>query len=182
MQNIAEAKRKENIIEYLLYLWQMEDLLRSVDLDTEELNRSLLAGIEEDAVRQKNLAWFVLLAHDLKSNKAEVSGHSSGTYDIIAELTVLQHTLLTVIGDEHFKALYAKTTPLLNEFRAKSDKLPKSDVETALTAMYGCLTLRLAGKQISPETEAAFKVFGAYLKHLAKSYRDMKSGQLPLQN
>ncbi|MDY3089932.1 MAG: DUF4924 family protein, partial [Porphyromonas sp.] len=39
---IAQRKRKENIAEYLLYMWQVEDLLRAVDCRSEEIERLLL--------------------------------------------------------------------------------------------------------------------------------------------
>ena len=32
---IAKQKRKENISEYLLYMWQVEDLIRANHLDME---------------------------------------------------------------------------------------------------------------------------------------------------
>ena len=35
---IARQKRKENIAEYLLYMWQMEDLVRSFKCDIEAID------------------------------------------------------------------------------------------------------------------------------------------------
>lgn len=35
---IAEIKYKENIAEYILYLWQMQDLLRAVQFDVDALD------------------------------------------------------------------------------------------------------------------------------------------------
>ena len=35
---IAQQKRKENIAEYLLYLWQVEDLLRACHLDIDTVD------------------------------------------------------------------------------------------------------------------------------------------------
>ena len=62
---IARQKRKENIAEYLLYMWQVEDLIRAnkFDMDSdqphgdrplrparggEEGNRSMVRGIDRD--------------------------------------------------------------------------------------------------------------------------------------
>ena len=34
---IAQRKRKENIAEYILYLWQLEDLLRALQFSPEAI-------------------------------------------------------------------------------------------------------------------------------------------------
>ncbi len=182
MRHIAEAKRKENIVEYLLYLWQMEDLLRGVALDVQMLDAHVFSTISDEELRAESKAWFTLMARELKAQNAEKSGHTAESAEIISELALLQHTLLTVLANDTFRKIYAEAVPLLTEFRGISDKLPKSDVETALTALYGALVLRLAGKGISPETKKALDVFSAFLRYLAGAYRDMKSGQLPMNN
>ena len=33
----ASAKKRENIAEYLLYMWQIEDLIRAFGLDTDRI-------------------------------------------------------------------------------------------------------------------------------------------------
>ena len=47
--DIALAKRRENIAEYILYLWQIEDLLRALQFSPEAIYSQLIAprGIEE---------------------------------------------------------------------------------------------------------------------------------------
>ena len=35
---IAERKYAENIAEYIIYMWQMQDLLRAVNMDVESLD------------------------------------------------------------------------------------------------------------------------------------------------
>ena len=40
---IAQQKRHENIAEYLLYMWQVEDLLRACELDDERIDQLLVA-------------------------------------------------------------------------------------------------------------------------------------------
>ena len=40
---IAQQKRKENIAEYLLYMWQVEDLLRACDLDDDRIDQLLVS-------------------------------------------------------------------------------------------------------------------------------------------
>ena len=48
--DIAQAKRKENIAEYILYLWQLEDLLRALQFSPEAIYSQLVAPrqVEEE--------------------------------------------------------------------------------------------------------------------------------------
>ena len=39
---IAQQKRKENIAEYLLYMWQVEDLIRATGVSIEGVEEHLL--------------------------------------------------------------------------------------------------------------------------------------------
>ena len=39
---IASQKRKENIAEYLLYMWQIEDLIRANDLDLDKIKSNVI--------------------------------------------------------------------------------------------------------------------------------------------
>ncbi|MFQ9211139.1 MAG: DUF4924 family protein, partial [Alistipes finegoldii] len=41
--DIAQAKRRENIAEYILYLWQLEDLLRALQFSPEAIFSTLIA-------------------------------------------------------------------------------------------------------------------------------------------
>ena len=39
---IASQKRKENIAEYLLYMWQIEDIIRANKLDIDKIKESVI--------------------------------------------------------------------------------------------------------------------------------------------
>ena len=38
----ASQKRKENIAEYLLYMWQIEDIIRANNLDIEQIKANVI--------------------------------------------------------------------------------------------------------------------------------------------
>ena len=40
----ASAKRKENIAEYLLYMWHIEDLIRANGLDMERIKKAVICN------------------------------------------------------------------------------------------------------------------------------------------
>ena len=39
---IASQKRKENIAEYLLYMWQIEDLIRANNMDMNLIEKNII--------------------------------------------------------------------------------------------------------------------------------------------
>ena len=40
--NIASEKRKSNIAEYILYMWQVEDSIRAYNLDIAEIEKNVI--------------------------------------------------------------------------------------------------------------------------------------------
>ena len=48
---IAETKRKENMAEYLLYMWQVEDLIRANGCDIDAIERNLISRYDVDDTR-----------------------------------------------------------------------------------------------------------------------------------
>ncbi len=182
MIRIARAKKEENIAEYLLFLWQMEDLLRGLNFDLDRLDAEVLSSIPDEKERGETRAWLSKMAREMKEDKVDVSGHHRETYEVLNELALLQQTLLTVMDDKTFQGVYADARPILDEFRTKTDKVPRSDVEIALMAMYGVLTLRLAKKEVSKETEEAAEKIKPFVRYLARAYHLMRSGKFPLNN
>lgn len=181
MQSIAAKKKEENIIEYLLFMWQMEDLLRSVDFNLEELSTKVLSDLDtEDQIRNKS--WFKGLADEMIKSSLQVSGHLSETFELLNELQVLEKTMVTIIRDESFIKSREVAKPIINEFKTKLDSIPRSDIEVGITALYGVLTLKLARKEVKQETSEAIGKISSFLRELSKAYRSMKAGTLPLNN
>ena len=60
---IAQRKRKENIAEYILYLWQLEDLLRALQFSPEAIYSQLVQKSElDEAKKQEVFFWYMDLA------------------------------------------------------------------------------------------------------------------------
>jgi hypothetical protein len=175
---LAEQKKKNNVIEYLLFVYQMEDLMRSCNLNI----NTVVARFIEPHIQDQDLAndykrWYNSIIEDLKSFNREKQGHISEVYEIQMELFYLHNSLLTVTPSESYIALYAETQPFINEFR---DKTPMqfNDVDLCIHALYMKLLLKMQGKPISETTENAFEMMKNLLVQLAKAYHKMKSGDV----
>ena len=56
---IAREKKKTNIAEYILYMWQVEDMLRALGLDMQRVNEHVVARFRaDDALRKEIYDWY----------------------------------------------------------------------------------------------------------------------------
>ncbi len=52
---IASQKRKENVAEYILYMWQIEDLIRANDLDISKIETNIIDKSNLDPAQRKQM-------------------------------------------------------------------------------------------------------------------------------
>ena len=52
--NIAKQLRNKNIAEYLLYMWQTEDILRANHCDIDQLRKNVIAQFPASEQRNRN--------------------------------------------------------------------------------------------------------------------------------
>lgn len=69
--DIAQARRRENIAEYILYLWQLEDLLRALQFSPEAIHSQLVAPRQEidEARKSVFLMWYLDIANLLRQEE-----------------------------------------------------------------------------------------------------------------
>jgi hypothetical protein len=84
--------------------------------------------------------------------------------------------------DEKYKVLFETATPYIDEFKEKSNLKDKNHIELLFHAMYMKLLLRLKKQEISAETEEAFDAMRVLLAYIARSYKQMKTGELNFLN
>lgn len=174
---IAAKKKEENIIEYVLYLWQMQDLVRAAGLDLSNVRIFLsTAEHDEDFDLDAELQWFAGVITAMKSNRLEKKGNLPEVDELLIELNYLHHTLIDLIKDNAYITNWQTAAPLLEEFLERSGNKHMNPVEAMLTSLYGLLVLRLQGKQATAETLTAIDAFKKVLVKLGGQYRDMRGG------
>ena len=112
--DIAQAKRRENVAEYILYLWQIEDLLRALQFSPEAVFSQLVAlrnlGEEQQLVY---LQWYMELADLLRQEGKEEQGHLDHTLHLIADLHNLHLQLQQLPAGRRYRAAFARLAPEL---------------------------------------------------------------------
>ncbi|MDE5749649.1 MAG: DUF4924 family protein, partial [Duncaniella sp.] len=106
------------------------------------------------------------------------SGHLQINKNVLFLLADLHQELLKDPRFPDYTAEFYKTLPYIVELRSKSGDTPAGELETCFNALYGALMLRLQGKEISSETQAALTQITRFLAMLTKDYHLDQEGKL----
>ena len=178
----VSAKKKENIAEYLLYMWQIEDIIRACNLDIERINTEIIGAYTQlDETQRKELyEWYESLIDMMRSEGVAQKGHLQLNKNVIIDLTDLHLRLLKSPREPFYTAAFYKALPYIVELRAKAQGAQVGEIETCFNALYGILMLRLQQREVSADTLKAMKDITAFMTLLAEKYRLDKAGELEL--
>jgi hypothetical protein len=178
---IAEELRRNNISEYLLYMWQVEDLIRANGYDADILFDKVIKGCGRSVSEQKSWKdWYENLIEMMVSENKKERGHLQINENVLVMLTDLHTNLLNSKKIEEYRESYYKALPFIVEFRAKSGNVNNEELRDCFEFMYGVWMLRLQKKKISDSTEYAVKSISSFLSLLSVMYDRDKKGVLKL--
>ena len=178
---ISEQKKKENIAEYVLYMWQMEDLLRGSELNLEKVMRKIFPDANsDDDMAQKYQDWFSSLIDEMNEKGIQKEGHLSTVKHYMKSMEDLHRSLLTTFQDDEYKAIYRETLEHINVLKGKSASDQIGDVEICLTGLYGLMLLKIKQAKISDETLEAIGKISKMVAYLSASFNKLKIGELKL--
>lgn len=178
---IATRKKKENIAEYLLYMWQIEDLIRANNLNMDAIQANIIDRYDCLAEDKKRLTdWYESLIDMMVMENKQKNGHIQLIQNVIIDLTDLHLRLLKSPKDASYAAEYYKTLPFIVELRSKDNHPEMPEVETCFTALYGFLLLKLQQRTVGEETMAAIKRITSFISMLANYYIKDRNGDLEL--
>ena len=144
--------KQNNIAEYILYLWQMEDYLRAFPGNADATPE--LHELNEMMHREGLMD----------------GGHLALANNALAELEDLHTTLLN--EDAMYRAAIIRLQPSLNLLKAKTDRPTMSDIEACLLLLYQIMLLRLQKREITPETASVQQQATQVLTFLSRTYHD----------
>ena len=73
---IAKEKRKTNIAEYILYMWQIEDLVRAYNFDINEIEKEVISKYEQpENIKKEIRYWYISVIEMMTSENIRESGH-----------------------------------------------------------------------------------------------------------
>ena len=176
----ASAKKRENIAEYLLYMWQIEDLIRAYSLDIDRIDRKIIDRHKDlsEQQRREMHEWYESLIDMMRREGVTDKGHLQLNRNTLSDIEQLHRRLLNDPQFARYAAEYYNTLPYIVELRAKAGENKKDEIETCFDALYGLLMLRLQGKEVSEETAAATRQISKFLAMLAGYYKKDYNNEL----
>ena len=180
----ASVKKKENIAEYLLYMWQIEDLIRANNLDIDKIQHTIIDNYKDLSENQKieMKEWYESLIDMMRREGVVEKGHLQINKNVIIQLEDLHRQLLNDQKFASYSAQFYHTLPIIVELRSKAGDNKGGEIETCFNALYGILLLRLQGKDISEETLQATSQISKFLAVLALYYKKDYNNELFTEN
>lgn len=167
---IAKSIREKSVVEYLLYMWQMEDLIRAYGCSLTRIRREYIDRFDyTDQQKDEEEDWFGDLIRMMNQEGKREKGHLAINEVLLQDLGDLHVRLLQSTRLPFYSAEYYRVLPFIVELRQKGDK-EIGEVETCLNALYGVMLLRMRQKPISPETAHAIKAITTFLGMLSDYY------------
>lgn len=178
---IAKQKKKENIAEYILYMWQIEDLIRAYKLDMNEIQRNIVERFDQPEPIKKEIAnWYAGLIDLMKEEHKTTSGHLQFVQNTIDDLNHLHVQLIKSPNHLDYIEVYNQAKSGIEELMSKSKGLVENEIEACFNGLYGLLMLRLQQKTVSAETAHAMTSVSHLISLISKKQQLIEKGEIEL--
>jgi hypothetical protein len=178
----ASHLKKTNICEYVLYMWQTEDLLRALKLDMDAVERVLVNShdYKDDAERKRVMEWYESLIDMMYAEQLVEKGHLQLNRNTLIDLEDVHQRILKSGQVPAYNAKFFYVLPMINQLRQKSED-GLSDLELCFNFQYGFMLLKLQKKEISKETAKTQEEIARFMVLLAKNFHAYSTGELDLE-
>lgn len=179
---IAQQKRRENMAEYILYLWQLEDLLRALKLSPEAIYAQLVEPLDRPAEqKQQAFLWYMSLVNLLKEEGKTESGHLNHTLHLIDDMENLHRQLLELPAGEEYRQLWQPLKEELPRLRIVLARDGISDMELCFRALYAVMLYRIKGDNTKSEiTDDVVAMISPVVGKLSEIYGRVERGEIDL--
>ena len=180
--DIAQAKRRENIAEYILYLWQLEDLLRALQFSPEAIFSQLVEPRKDIPEEKKHLflLWDMDIVNLLHQEGKDEKGHLEHTLHLIADMHNLHLQLLKLPVGAHYRTTFARLEPELPRLRQIIGNPGMSDTELCFRALYAAMLYRIKGEGGKSAVTDTLEFVSPVIAELADMYRKVETGEVDL--
>ncbi len=169
---IAELKKKENIVEYILYMRQLMDIMRANNLDIEKIDKLLVANFEvsqKEKLKIRN--WYQDIIAQMQNDNVVERGDTDSIKKLIELLNQIHLALLNDKDEYRHHELYTWAKPNIEDYKKLSQSTSENEIEICIDATYALLLLKLQKKSISEETAQAMQTFVSLLANVADVYK-----------
>ena len=177
---VAKQKRKENIAEYVLYLYQVEDLIRAFQLDIDIIQKKLISNYQVDEKTSIEITdWYNNLLVMMEKEGIKGKGHLQFITNLIGDINEFHIKLMKGKTEKVYIQTFKSIAGVLSELKQKNSTA-QNDIQLALDTIYGFLMLKFKKVEISEGTTLAIKQLSQWLGSLSKLYKEFEEGKLDI--
>ncbi len=170
---VAKDKKRTNIAEYVIYMWQLEDLVRALKFDINLLEQHVFGLFSEsDELKLEIKNWYLDIIQMMQIEKIENSGHLQVTENVILDLEGLHRSIINDDSQKKYAELYHKAGLNIFELSKKLKSESESEIQIMFHGLYALLLMRMKKREVTDETVAAMSTFSDLLALLAKKYHE----------
>ena len=175
---IAQEKRKTNIAEYILYMWQLEDLLRACSFDPQIVEDRIVNQFKVDEITRNEIAcWYENLAAMMQKEHVELKGHLQVITNLVNDLNEFHLKMLEVQNDKEYVRLYQTNQTAIDEIMKKMLVNAENEIDACFSALYGFMILKLKSSEISDQTNQTIGNIAHQLGHLSARYLQFENDE-----
>ena len=179
---VSQQLRKKNIAEYLLYMWQVEDILRAYGCSLSRIRKEYIEQFHYTEEQKEDMTdWYGDLIRMMNQEGCREKGHLQINKIVLQQLIELNAELLASTKFPFYTSEYYKVLPYIVELRRRGVSQDEPEVETCFNALYGVMMLRLQKKEVSPDTQHAIKEITTFIGMLNDYYFKDKAGELKFE-
>lgn len=169
---VAQKLRKQNISAYIIYMFQVEDIIRAYGLDVDRICHEYLPRFQytkEQIADQRD--WYAGLIRMMQEEGVQQSGHVQVVKNTLMLMADRHQELLADPKQPFYSAAYYKALPFIVELRNKGMNKEKNEIENCVDAIYGATVLKMQGRELTEETKKALQPITHLLEMLSKLYK-----------
>lgn len=168
---IAKKIKSQSISAYIIYMFQVEDVIRAYGLDVDRLAEDYLPRFGFSAAElAMEKEWYASLVRMMREEGVALSGHVRVIKNTISLFSERHQELLRDSKQPFYSAAYYKALPYIVELRTRGEAHDKNEIENCLDAVYGATVLKMRGVELTADTRAALASVSALLEMLDKLY------------
>ncbi|MEM7109748.1 MAG: DUF4924 family protein [Bacteroidota bacterium] len=162
----AERKKQDNIAEYLIHMYQTEDLIRAFEFDLNKITEYVIKHVPQEVERKELILFYAEIIIKMRDENIQQTGHLQSTQKIVSELLTLKNELQTT--DQKFIKIWRASEGIIHKYAEQSGA---NEIQVCLNGIYGLLLLRLNGNPVSEEIKQHAELYGDILSYLSYKYK-----------
>ncbi|MCF6366807.1 MAG: DUF4924 family protein [Bacteroidales bacterium] len=170
---ISEELRRSNIAEYILYMWQIEDLMRTMNFNIEKIKTDIIDKYDiSDEMKENMYNWYNGMLQMIELENIKKSGHLQVIINLVNDLNDLHLWLLNNPAEIKYRKIFELALPHIKALEERMQGTSINDIDVCLHGLYALMLLNLQKKEVLKDTKTALNTFKELISYLASKYHD----------